>query len=212
MNEFEPWFNRLAGIPDMPNVHNLFSNRTPDGSIRLNNLKRYFAQILAFNPEILLVGEAPGYQGTYRTGVPFCSEAVLLGPKNKFGLFGGPENGYYRVYKDEGKTWKEPSATIVQRTINELDTPPLIWATFPLHPYRSNIDLSNRAPNTSEIQLGGELLDELITIMQPKLVIAAGNVANKCLLSLGVDAKKVRHPSHGGANLFHDQLLEILEN
>ncbi len=171
--ELEAWFDKLSNLPNTPNVHNLFSRQDQAGLIRLGNLKQYFTHMLAHKPRTLLVGEAPGYQGTYRTGVPFCSEAIMLGPKNKFGLFGGPENGYRRVYVDS-RIWKEPSATIVQRTIDELNTPPLVWATFPLHPHRLGTDLSNRAPSAAEIQLGSKLLNNLLTIMQPERVIAVG--------------------------------------
>jgi len=210
MDQYSPWFAKLGNVPDMPNVHNLFSSRSPDGLTRLSNLRRYFDQVLAFSPRVILIGEAPGYQGTYRTGVPFCSESILLGPKNKFGFFGGPANGYSRVYDGE-RLWKEPSATIVQRTINELPSPPLVWATFPLHPHRPDAELSNRAPNKDEIKMGAELLGELLAIMKPEQVIAVGNVAEGCLRALGVRAIKVRHPSHGGALLFRNQLLEVLE-
>lgn len=206
MESLDPWFDSLSKIPDMPNVHNLYSAETQDGQIRLANLKCYFAQVLAGSPKVLLVGEAPGYQGTYRTGVSFCSEAIMLGPKNKFDLFGGEENGYTRVYHEE-RLWKEPSATIVQRTMEELDTLPLIWATFPLHPHKPGIELSNRAPNLAEIRLGGAILKELIAIVQPEQIIAVGNIAEKCLQDLAINAIKVRHPSHGGATQFHDQLL-----
>lgn len=210
MISLQPWFDRLSELPDMPDVHNLYSKETPDGIIRLNNLKQYFTHILEINPDVLLVGEAPGYQGTYRTGVPFCSEAILLGPKNEFGLFGGPDNGYKRVYEDE-RVWKEPSATVVQRTLDRLETPPLIWATFPLHPYKHGNEHSNRAPNRTEVELGSNLLKDLIDIVQPNQIIAIGNVAEKCLHNQGVEAAKVRHPSHGGATQFHNQLLDLLQ-
>jgi hypothetical protein len=209
MHDLTPWLRKLSDLPDMPDVHNLFSKRSPEGRLRLANLSRYLEQALAHEPDTLLVGEAPGYQGSYRTGVPFCSEAIMLGPKNKFGFFGGEENGYQRVYPGD-RIWKEPSATVVQRTLEGLEVPPLIWATFPLHPYKPGEDLSNRAPTPAEVRLGGELLKALIVATSPKRVIAVGNVAEKCLAELGITAAKVRHPSHGGATLFHEQLLELL--
>ena len=205
----EPWFVRLSRLPDMPAVHNLFSENTPDCVARLENLKRYFEIMLMHQPQTLLVGEAPGYQGSYRTGVPFCSESILLGPPNKFNLFGGQENGFRRVYFGE-KLWKEPSATIVQRTLDEINTPLLIWSTFPLHPHKSGDELSNRAPNSQEIALGGELLQELVEILQPQRVIAVGNIAENCLRVMGIEADKVRHPSHGGATQFREQLLGLV--
>lgn len=205
----EDWFEKLAAIEDLPHVHNLFSNRTEEGRRRLHNLRTYFEHGLANSPKVLLVGEAPGYQGTYRTGVPFTSESILLGPANKFGIYGGTDNGYMRVYETE-RVWKEPSATVVQKVINDLPEFPLIWATFPLHPHKPGIELSNRAPSSAEVAIGAELLRDLILILQPERVVAVGNIAEKCLLSLGFDIVKVRHPSHGGATQFRDQLLALL--
>lgn len=210
MSQLDPWFDKLANLPDMEHVHNLFSAKTQTGRTRLANLRRYFEVSLSHEPSVLLVGEAPGYQGTYRTGVPFTSEALLVGPKNKFGLFGGPENGFTLAMPGE-KIWKEPSATIVQRTINELPALPLIWATFPLHPHQPGKEFSNRAPTASEVAVGAELLRDLIALLAPQSVVAVGNVAEKALLGLGIQADKVRHPSHGGATLFREQLLVLLD-
>lgn len=208
MQTIEAWLEKLSTLPDMPHVHNLFSKRTPEGVIRFQNLQRYFEIVLQHDPELLLVGEAPGYQGTCRTGVPFCSEAILLGPQDKFGLFGGKANGFTRAMSGD-KIWKEPSATIVQRSLSELSKPPLIWATFPLHPHKPGCDLSNRAPAPSEIAVGAIILCELIDTFPKLRVIAVGNIAEKCLAQLKIKNTKIRHPSHGGAKLFHDQLLAL---
>lgn len=211
MQDIEPWLEKLSLLPDMPNVHNLFSRHTAEGKLRLQNLRRYFEIILSQDPHLLMIGEAPGYQGSYRTGVPFCSEAILLGPKDKFGLFGGETNGFLRVMPSD-KIGKEPSATILQQTLASLPKPPIIWATFPLHPHKPGQELSNRPPSPAEITLGAELLCELIAIFPTLQVIAIGNVAEKCLNGRGIKNTKVRHPSHGGAHLFRDQLLAITLN
>lgn len=210
MQELDTWFEDLSNMPDMDNVHNLYSRHTAEGRIRLANLKRYFTQMLEYNPDTLLVGEAPGYQGAYRTGVPFCSESILLGPKNSLGLFGGRENGYERVYEGD-RIWKEPSATIVQRTLEEVGKPMLLWATFPLHPHQPDKHLSNRAPSKDEIRQGGYVLRQLTDIIKLQRVVAVGNVAESCLSYLGIPCEKVRHPAHGGATKFRSQLLSLAD-
>ncbi len=209
LQDLHIWFKKLAELPSLPAVHNIYSAKSNNGIIRLHNLKRYFEVMLPHQPQVLLVGEAPGYQGTYRTGVPFCSESIPLGPPNQFNLFGGEANGFHRVYHGD-KVWKEPSATIVQRTLDEIKKPILIWSTFPLHPHQPGIELSNRAPNLQEITLGSQLLQELLTILQPPQIVAVGNIAHKCLTSIGIKTAKVRHPSHGGATQFRQQLLQLV--
>jgi uracil-DNA glycosylase len=209
MQEIDAWLKNLGSLPDLPNVHNLYSKWTPEGPIRVANLRRYFEQMLSYEPRVLLVGEAPGYQGTYRTGIPFGSEAIILGPVNKYGLFGGPANGFNRVL-DGDRFWKEPTATVVQRALDDLDVPILAWATFPLHPHNPGVELSNRAPTRDEIALGAEVLLGLLAVVQPERVIAVGNVAASCLAQRGVPADKVRHPSHGGAMQFRAELFGLL--
>ena len=204
------WLTKLGELPDLPNVHNLYTTRTAAGRIRLANLRRYFELMLAQDPTAILIGEAPGYQGSYRTGVPFGSEAIMLGPVNQWGLFGGAANGFERALRDD-RVWREPTATVVQRTFDELSIPVLAWATFPLHPYQPGNELSNRAPTRAEIKLGADVLCELTEALEPERVIAMGNVAAATLAVLGVPAEKVRHPSHGGAVQFREQLLALLQ-
>src|ERR1700683_1545652 len=205
MQKLHRWLDQLSALPDLSNVHNLYTSQTLEGQIRLANLRRYFELMLMHNPQVLLVGEAPGYQGSYRSGVAFWSEAIMLGPVNKWGLFGGPANGFERVFHDD-RIWREPTATVAQRTFDELSVPVLAWATFPQHPHKSGVELSNRSPTRMEIRLGAHVLQELLETLEPERVIAMGNVAAAGLARLGVAAAKVRHPSHGGAAQFRSQL------
>lgn len=209
LTKLQPWFDELAALPDLPNAHNLYTNKTPEGRTRLHNLKNYFAQALPLHPTVLLVGEAPGYQGTYRTGVNFCSEFQMLGPKNKFGIFGGTDAGYERVYLGE-RIWKEPSSTVVWNLFETLPNIPLVWPAFPMHPHKPGIELSNRTPTPQELLVGAPIIRHLIDIMQPKTVAALGNIGYSTLQLLGIEAVKIRHPAHGGAPLFREQLTNLM--
>ena len=155
-------------------------------------------------PKLLLVGEAPGYQGTRITGSPFTSEALLL------------EAGVPRIGKLHGRLtsrrlpWREPSSTIVWRALREngLAEHSLLWGAFPWHPYRDN-PLSNRPPNEAEKAVGAVFLRKLIAALPPVTVVAVGNVAAASLLRIGVEAEKIRHPSNGGATAFREGLAEV---
>ena len=48
----------------------------------LNNLKAYITYLLRYNPNILLIGEAPGYRGCRLTGIPFTSGEVINNSKH----------------------------------------------------------------------------------------------------------------------------------
>lgn len=207
--KLQPWFEALAALPDMPYAHNLYTAKTTEGRTRLHNLQVYFTQALPLHPTVLLIGEAPGYQGTYRTGVNFCSEALMFGPANKFGIFGGTAAGYQRVFSGD-RIWKEPSSTVVWHLFEQLPNIPVVWPAFPMHPYKPGNELSNRTPTASELAIGAPLIRQLIEILQPTQIAALGNTGAKLLTDIGIEAVKIRHPAHGGAPLFREQLTDLM--
>lgn len=179
---------------------------------RRSNLHLYLTDMLSRKPSTLLVGEAPGYQGSRLTGVPFMSEHILLNGIESIGMFGA-HRGYVKTDEYPDRIWKEPSATIVWGALGNIPDPrqlPLIWAAFPFHPHAGDPH-TNRAPTSQELEIGRPFLHDLIDIFGIKNLIAVGNQAHKTLGIMGYDVPKVRHPSHGGKNDFikglHDHAL-----
>ncbi|MFC4526337.1 uracil-DNA glycosylase [Dyella halodurans] len=166
--------------------------------------ERLRLHLSASAPRLLLIGEAPGYQGSRITGVPFTSEALLL------------EGGVPRVGKLSKRLssrrlpWREPSSTIVWGALREegLADYTILWGAFPWHPYGES-PLSNRAPNEAEKAVGAVLLRELLSALPDVTVVAVGNVAADSLRKLGVEAEKIRHPSNGGATAFRSGLALV---
>lgn len=186
-----------AGMPHVFDPWNAVSSDDIAPAAVEGRRERLRLHLSAPAPRLLLVGEAPGYQGTRITGCPFTSEALLL------------EGGVPRIGKIGNRLtsrrlpWREPSSTIVWRALRELGLmdQTILWGAFPWHPHGAT-PLSNRAPNEAEKAIGAVFLHTLLAALPAVTVIAVGNVAADSLRKLGVHADKIRHPSNGGATAF----------
>lgn len=154
---------------------------------------------LSCEPEFILCGEAPGYQGCRHSGVAFTSERLLL------------EGAIPRIAPPRGRLtsrrlpYSEPSATIVWKALKELGIAErtVLWNALQLHPFRPETVESNRTPTTSELMLGAPAMQMLVAEFPGAKVVAVGRKAELLLQSMGIaTAAQVRHPANGGANEF----------
>ncbi len=186
---------RLSKVRVGEDVKNPWDYSRPGNAVRRKNLESYLWEMHKRAPTVLLIGEAPGYRGCGRVGMPFSSEKLVL--SHPFfcdrALFG---------VNDEHDVIAEASASIVWKTFDMLDFYPLMWATYPFHPHKLDNPLSNRAPRPDEMQLGKSFIEEIVTLFPIEHVIAVGRVAEKTLTDMGIPHTAVRHPSHGGATAF----------
>jgi hypothetical protein len=200
IHELDPFLARLAAIPSPPDAVNPWSDETPYGAIRRNNLRLFFAQLLERGTDTLMLGEAPGYLGCRRSGIGFTSETQLIGGIPALELF-GEERGY-QVCGEFPTMRREQSATIVWGELARLEFVPLIWSAYPFHPHKPGLPESNRTPKRSEIDFGRDIFLDLAAAFQIERVFAVGNIAHASLAVAGIDAPKIRHPAQGGKNDF----------
>jgi hypothetical protein len=201
-------FARLSEFRS-PNVFNPWGEDDPTDAYAHGSAMRVarLAQHFECEPKFLLVGEAPGYQGCHFSGVPFTNEKLLLEgriPRVKANM---------RITQRE-LPWSEPSATIMWRTLHELQiaSSTVMWNAFAWHPYKPGAPMTNRAPSTNELLNGNDVLQAVTHYFRGVDIIAVGRVAEKTLRWLGVDIKgAVRHPSMGGAKAFRDGMAALVQ-
>ena len=159
------------------------------------------------NPEVILAGEAPGYQGCRYSGIAFTSERLL------------GEGAIPRIPALTGRLstrrlpFSEPSATIVWKTLHRLgiEERTILWNAMQLHPHRTDNLWSNRTPTPSEISLGEPALRILIEVFPNAKIIAVGKKSEWLLHEMGIPtAGSVRHPANGGATQFSTGLKDLM--
>jgi hypothetical protein len=169
---------------------------------RRANLVRYLVDRTR-EPPVVLAGEAMGYAGGRFSGIAFTAERTLLEWGEPYALTSTRPEGY-----------KEMSGSIVHGLLGELglEHRVLLWNTVPAHPHPVDTPLGNRAPSMPERRAGGEMLGELLTLVQPIAIVPVGRIAERSLAELGFDAlPPVRHPAQGGATRFRAETRAALE-
>jgi len=176
--------NPYATADEVPDL-----DRPGAAAIRAANLLDYLRS--RQKPQLLLVGEAPGYRGCRFSGVPFTSERCL--PRNRRSSL-----------RTDG--WLEPSATVVHRSLARLglEAETLLWNVVPWHPVDGG-PLTNRAPRAAELRAGMVWLARLLALVSPGRVIPVGRTASRMLPG----TPQVPHPSHGGAGRFDSELQAL---
>jgi uracil-DNA glycosylase len=200
----------LAVLPAPPDAVNMYAADGPPGNaVRRRNLALALELALQRGPDLLLVGEAPGYNGARRTGVPFTSERLLLDGLGPLGQFGA-EQGFARA-TDDGRISAEQTATIVYKELSAHGLFAVGWNAYPFHPHRPGNDQSNRPPRAGELALGRPFLARIHALFPGVPIAAMGNVAAAALAALGLSSTRLRHPAQGGARIFAAGLRLLAE-
>lgn len=191
-----------------PGLFNPWRQSCPH-DLPINTIENKIARLAAHldcDAKLILVGEAPGYQGCRYSGVAFTSERLLLEGK----IPRMPE--LQGRLTDRGKPFSEPSATIVWGKLSELGVAGdvILWNSVQLHPHHPGQPHTNRTPSDEEVLLGLPALNLLRLHYPTATFVAVGNKADDILRAAGISATKVRHPANGGANKFRDGLEAII--
>jgi hypothetical protein len=192
---------------DAPGVVNPYREAFPelDGPAaaqgRRENLEAYLDRV--GTPRLILVGEALGFRGGRFSGIAFTSERQLLGPEDRRLPWAGAP---FRATSRNPALWLEPSGSIVWDALGGEARGALLWNSFPWHPYGARGPLSNRTPERSLVAANLHVLERLLAETAGAQVLAVGRTAQGALAEIGVEAPALRHPAHGGAETFRQQL------
>lgn len=200
----------VATLPSgRPGLFNPWADHCPhdtEGNGPEAKLER-LASHLDCEPEFILTGEAPGYQGCRYSGIAFTSERLL------------GEGAIPRIpalanrLSTRRLPFSEPSATIVWKTLYRLGIAErtILWNAMQLHPHRADNLWSNRTPAPEEIRLGEPAMRMLIEAFPHAKIVAVGKKAEGLLNEMGVPvAGAVRHPANGGASEFASGLQALI--
>lgn len=200
-NKLDAFIYKLIEYPCTFTIDNQYKNK-----LQVNNLKMYLENMSLLKPNILLVGEAPGYKGCAITGVPFTSEYIINSCKS-FDIFKGC------IVKGNKK---EPTATMVWDALIEKEKEgkllikPLMWNIFPFHPINNGCISTNRRPTSKESELGLKILYELLELFPSiEKIYAIGGAASDKLKNHPKFISTLRHPSNGGKKKFKEGIDTI---
>lgn len=168
---------------------------------RRENLEAYLERV--GSPRLVLLGEALGFRGGRFSGIAFTSERQLAGPDGRRLPWAGLP---FRATRRNPALWLEPSGSVVWGALGGEARGALLWNTFPWHPHAGKGPLSNRTPERGLVTANLHVLERLLAELGSTRVFAVGRTAQAALGTLGVEAPALRHPAHGGAGLFRQQL------
>jgi hypothetical protein len=199
------FFDLLAAVPVAPDAEALWDAGTPDGAVRLRNLRHYLD--LVADADTALIAEAPGHRGATVTGVPFLSLRELTARPGP--ITGDPEGDGFALPVGPAPAW-EASSAVVWAALARWGRPlPVSWPVVPHHPFQAGDRSTNRTPRQSEVREGLPVTLELLAAFRIRRVVAVGRKAEAALAAAGVSAVPVRHPAQGGAARFTAGLLRL---
>ena len=181
---FNPWRDRCS-------IH----DRRDAAARRRSNLQVMLEAALDAHVETIWIARDLGYRGGRRTGVPLTDEVHLTHASALMG-------GIALERATQGPEIAERTAAIVWQVLGRIGQPVMLWNVFPFHPHDADDPMSNRCHSRAEREETWPLLQALVSMVQPKRIVAIGRDAHLALAGLETEVTAIRHPSYGGQREF----------
>ncbi len=227
------FIEQLAHYPTLPHLFNPWQdtdiNLAYDLNLNAAQIRRM--QLAVYLNEridsanIILIAEAPGYQGARFSGIPMTSERMLLGhhthvkPSDIFNCYTDFPSINIPLRTSRPSLIRagqcgmnEPTATIVWSHLLQAGFSArqfVLWNTVAFHPHQTNDLMTNRTPTSHEVTTLSPLLYGFLALFPHIKVVALGKIAHTALSRMAIESVAVRHPSMGGANQFRQQLQNL---
>lgn len=174
--------------------------------IRSTMLSRLLESAAKTEVDAIWIGRDLGYRGGRRTGLALTDDLHITAHAARWGLVGANR-------ATTGEPIRERTAAVIWRILSHIRQPIFLWNVFPLHPHEATDPFSNRSHTASECRAGEEILQELVSLLRPKRIVAIGNDAARTARRkiLGAQVAHVRHPSYGGQQIFMRQIIELYD-
>jgi len=193
--------NKLKSI-QLSNVFNPYTDhcahfdRHNAAGIRRRTLLAVLDAASLTSIDSLWLGRDLGYRGGRRTGLALTDDVHVNQHAARWQL------NFDRATK--GPIVKERTAAVAWQLLAQIKRPVFLWNVFPFHPHLADQQFGNRAHTAHEREIGEQLCQDLIALLQPKSIIAIGQHATQSALRLVPESKvvSVRHPSYGGQTVF----------
>ncbi|MBX7482030.1 uracil-DNA glycosylase [Qipengyuania qiaonensis] len=188
---FNPWRDRCS-------IH----DRRDAAARRRSNLQGMLEAALDAHVETIWIARDLGYRGGRRTGVPLTDEVHLTHASALMG-------GIALERATQGPEIAERTAAIVWQVLGRIGQPVMLWNVFPFHPHEADDPMSNRCHSRAEREATWPLLQALVSMVQPRRIVAIGRDAHLALAELDTEVTAIRHPSYGGQREFIDGMYGL---
>src|SRR3546814_12432737 len=113
------------------------------------------------------IGRDLGYRGGQRTGLALTDDIHVDQHAQRWSV---------RAERQTvGEAVAERTAAVIWGMLDQIEQPVFLWNVFPLHPHEAGSPFTNRQHNARERQAREEILNLLLSLLQPRRVHASGH-------------------------------------